>query len=98
MNRYISKSYGFLLGVILFLVGLSLIFEDLFLFNVLWESLIIVWGIINIRQKDYFYALALLTFGVVFLVDTIFTLGITNILTGLFISALGIKILFQDMK
>ncbi len=96
MDRYITKSYGFLLGIILFLVGLSLIFEDMFFFNVLWEGLIIFWGIINIRQKDYFYALALISFGVVFLVDTIFNLGITNILTGLFISALGIKILFQE--
>ncbi len=98
MDNYIEKSYGFLFGIILFLVGLSLIFEDMFFFNVLWEALIIFWGIMNIKQKDYFYALALLSFGVVFLVDTIFKLGITNILTGLFISAIGIKILFQEKK
>ncbi len=98
MDKYISKSYSFLFGIILFLVGLSLIFDQMIVFNIIWEALIIAWGVLNLRQKDFFYALALISFGVIFMIDTIFNLGITNILIGLFISSIGIKELLKDIK
>ncbi len=98
MDKYIAKSYSFLFGIILFLVGLSLIFEDMIFFNIIWEALIIAWGVLNLRQKDFFYALALISFGVIFMIDTIFNLGITNILIGLFISSIGIKEVLKDIK
>lgn len=97
MSKYKTKNYMSLFGIILTLIGLSIILKDLMFFNVLWEVLIIVWGVLNFRNKDYLYSAVLLVFGIVFLIDTIFNMGIRDIITGLFISAIGVRILFQEL-
>lgn len=98
MSKYSTKNYQSLFGIILILVGLSFIIPDAIIFNIVWQVLIVIWGILNLRDKNYIYGIILLVFGIVLLFSQLFNSHILIAITGAFLIAVGGRLLWDNLK
>lgn len=97
-SKYGFRSNETLLGIILLLVGVSLLTDKLFFFNAIWQILVVVWGVLLLKEKNIIQGAIVLVFGAVLLADTFFHIGITYDLIGVGSIGLGIKVIFSNLK
>lgn len=97
-SKYGFRSNETLLGIILILVGVSLLTDKLIIFNVIWQVLVIVWGLLLLKEHNLIQGIVVLSFGIIFLIDTIVGLNITYTLLGIGSMGLGIKVIFANLR
>ncbi len=97
-TKYATKNYESLFGIILILLGVSYILDDKTFFNLIWQIVIIVWGALNIKEKNYLYGAILIGFGSLFILDNVFDFNIRDILIGLLFCFIGAKLVFNNLK